>query len=285
MTTSDQLKHFCEVAQEIFHEGTGLAAELKDLLKKGAQGRNDVLAIIQSAEAATGEQEQQELYHKTLVEHGQLFERILDMAAIVGKLPARASEASQPVKDQLKEILALLPGTTSGKLLPEDEAILFAEAKISAQLEPCLERFYAGIVPLSLYPVVKDYIAACEACLGHKVGSLGIGERALKVGKAMGEGVAEVVVPGIGALREAWKQLITKQREKDIEEVVAAANTTERLFALRRLDAALSAKLDFSNQFAQFSADSVVESFRSLQQQLAVVMDAIRRIQARAANP
>ncbi len=285
MITEEQLKQFCEVAQLIFREGTGLAAELKDLLQKGAKGRNDICELIQSAENESAETEQKEFYQGTLETHQQLFERILDIAKIVGELPGEAAKASQPVRRQLSEIQSRLSGPTTGKPLQADEALTLSEAKISAQLEPCLERFYAGLAPLSLYPVLQEYLDACEAFLGHKIGSLELGQRARRIAEAAGDGVAEMVVPFIGAMRELWKQLTTSQGKKDKEELMAATSTTARTYALRRLDAALGAKLGLSHKFIQLSTESVVESFHSLEHQLSNVLTTIARVQARATNP
>ena len=103
--------------------------------------------------------------------------------------------------------------------------------------------------------------------------------------KAVGEGAIEAVVPFIGAMRESLRQLTTTQGEKDKEELIAATNTTARIYSLRRLDAALDAKLKLSHQFIQLSADSVVESFSSITRQLSKVLATIERVQARANNP
>jgi hypothetical protein len=284
MITAEQLKQFCEAAQEIFREGTALAKELKDLLHKGAKGRNDVCELLQSAEHDSSEPEQKKFYLGTMETHKKLFERILDVATTVGELPVEAAKASGPVRNQIAAIQSHLSGPTTGKPLLESEALILSEATTTVQLEPCLQRFYAGMVPLALYPVLEEYVEACEAFLGHKVGSIEIGDRVHKIAKAVGEGAVEAVVPFVGAMRETWEQLTTSQSKKDKEELIAATNTTGRTYALRRLDAALDAKLGLSRQFIQLSSESVVESFSSLGQELSKVLATIAQVQARATN-
>lgn len=248
--TPAQLEAFQATARLLFTEATELIQAIPDALQRAALGRDELIAILRARASTTPEPELRTLLDETSQEHAELYNAVLDAAHNLGEMPARMNTAHD------RSAAATRASVADGIVKAAD---LLPDAKASKAFDRPIKEFAIGTTGLTVGQLIDDYIAITEGALGHAAGSSKIASRIRSVAEAaVKDAVGLLPLPPTETLNAVFRELTESQLERDIDAL--RAETGDRLYRLRRLQAKFRDQLDFSQKINDASTSAAIEA-------------------------
>jgi hypothetical protein len=248
--TPEQLGQLQKTAELMFNEAMTRARELPAALRQARNACDEAVKVLRRRADGTSEPELRGLLEGAGGSLEELLRRVEESTRTFLEMPTAATDAHDAGVNVATTIIA------TG---PIDPAVALSDGKASLKFDKMLKQFGVGMIGLIVMEAVDDYTETTEGFLGHKAGSVRIGQRLKAIAEAgVKDAVGLAAPPFFDTFREVVKQVSTSQVQKDIAALVA--ETGDRLFRLRRLEDQLKSQMDYGEQYVASSKEMAVEA-------------------------